>query len=227
MAKDDDQDHIPQSSQMDVGEYVKYYRGVLTPQECDYIIGAEDDLNWKTFSTEDQWVRDLKWKPFSYDVGDVTVKSSGAAEVHDDKQKEIGLHQQQNRYKAMVKEDHFLYDIIKSAFEKVVEKYSTEFPLLDILKLSNFRINRYSEGGYMCRHLDTIIVMDKHHYGRPQVSALLYINDDYEGGEFGIIDKIFKPEAGSALIFPSNFMFPHESKVITKGKKWSIVTWLM
>ena len=79
----------------------------------------------------------------------------------------------------------------------------------------------------MCRHLDTIIVMDKHHYGRPQVSALLYINDDYEGGEFGIIDKIFKPEAGSALIFPSNFMFPHESKVITRGKKWSIVTWLM
>ena len=126
-----------------------------------------------------------------------------------------------------VTEDHFLYDVVKSGFEKVAEKYSTDFPLFSVQKMADFRINRYSEGGYMSSHLDTIVVTDKNQYGRPQVSALIYVNDDYEGGEFKIIDKTFKPEAGSAVIFPSNFMFPHESKVITRGKKWSIVTWLM
>ena len=211
---------------MDVGEHVKYYREILTPQECDYIIGAEDDLKWKHFSTEDDWVLDLKWTHFLYEAAGGGV-ATPRPQIGGDKQKETALLQQQNRYKSSVKEDHFLYGVIKSGFEKIVEKYTTDFPLFSPQKLSDFRINRYSEGGYMSSHLDTIVVTDKNQYGRPQVSALIYVNDDYEGGEFKIIDKTFKPEAGSAVIFPSNFMFPHESKVITKGKKWSIVTWLM
>ena len=51
--------------------------------------------------------------------------------------------------------------------------------------------------------------------------------EDYEGGEFWVRDKSYKPEKGSAIIFPSNFMFPHEAGVVTKGTRWSIVTWLM
>ena len=196
---------------MDVGEYVKYYREILTPQECDYIIDAEDDL---------------KWKHFSYDAG-VERPGRPPPQIGGDKQKETGLHQQQNRYKSWVTEDHFLYDVVKSGFEKVAEKYSTDFPLFSVQKMADFRINRYSECGYMSSHLDNIIVMDKHQYGYPQVSALLYLNDDYEGGEFHVADKIILPEAGSGIILPSNFMFPHEAKEVTKGTRWSIVTWLM
>ena len=33
--------------------------------------------------------------------------------------------------------------------------------------------------------------------------------------------------AGSGIIFPSNFMFPHEVKPVTKGERWSLVSWLM
>ena len=53
------------------------------------------------------------------------------------------------------------------------------------------------------------------------------LNDDYEGGVFKVADKTVYPEKGSAIIFPSNFMFPHEAGVVTKGTRWSIVTWLM
>ena len=56
---------------------------------------------------------------------------------------------------------------------------------------------------------------------------LLYLNDDYEGGEFYVAEKEFKPKKGSAIIFPSNFMYPHEAKAVTKGTRWSIVSWLM
>jgi len=42
-----------------------------------------------------------------------------------------------------------------------------------------------------------------------------------------VAGKKFEPKKSSALIFPSNFMFPHEAKVVTKGTRWSIVTWLM
>ena len=56
---------------------------------------------------------------------------------------------------------------------------------------------------------------------------LLFLNDDYKGGEFVIADKLYRPEKGSAIVFPSNFMFPHEAKKVTKGIRWSIVAWLM
>ena len=40
-------------------------------------------------------------------------------------------------------------------------------------------------------------------------------------------DKEYKTSKGSAIVFPSNFMFPHEVKEVTKGERWSIITWLM
>ena len=51
--------------------------------------------------------------------------------------------------------------------------------------------------------------------------------ETYEGGEFYVADKKFCPAKGSAIIFPSNFMFPHEAKTVTSGTRWSIITWLM
>ena len=48
-----------------------------------------------------------------------------------------------------------------------------------------------------------------------------------EGGDFYVASERFSPKKGSAIIFPSNFMFPHEAEVVTKGTRWSIVTWLM
>ena len=37
----------------------------------------------------------------------------------------------------------------------------------------------------------------------------------------------YETKKGSAIIFPSNFMFPHEVNRIEKGTRYSIVTWLM
>ena len=79
----------------------------------------------------------------------------------------------------------------------------------------------------MSRHCDNIHHSHGQQYGYPQVTALLYLNDNYEGGTFRVADKTVYPERGSAVIFPSNFMFPHEVKEITNGERWSVVTWVM
>jgi len=119
------------------------------------------------------------------------------------------------------------YDEIKQAVEKTCSLYSQDHPLFSVQKMTDFRINRYSEGGFMSKHCDNIHHSHGQQYGFPQATVLLYLNDDYEGGEFYVADKKFEPKRASALIFPSNFMFPHEAKVVTKGTRWSIVTWLM
>jgi predicted 2-oxoglutarate/Fe(II)-dependent dioxygenase YbiX len=79
----------------------------------------------------------------------------------------------------------------------------------------------------MSPHIDNIHHSHGQKYGYPQVSVLLFLNDDYEGGEFIVADNEYHPTVGSALIFPSNFMFPHEVKPVTKGERWSVITWLM
>ena len=38
--------------------------------------------------------------------------------------------------------------------------------------------------------------------------------------------KKFKLGKGTILFFPSNFMYPHIIKTITKGTRYSIVSWL-
>ena len=123
--------------------------------------------------------------------------------------------------------DNVYYEDIKKAFERVIKKHSDKFSLFSVQHTTDFRINRYPVGGFMSSHVDNIHHSHGQQYGYPQVSVLLYLNDDYEGGEFYVACKMFEPEQGSGIIFPSNFMFPHEAKTVTKGMRWSIVTWLM
>lgn len=126
-----------------------------------------------------------------------------------------------------IRKNNVFYQDIKECFENVIVNYKSDFELFAVKHTTDFRINRYGKGGFMSKHVDNIHHSHGQHYGYPQVSALLYLNDNYEGGEFYVADKKFCPAKGSAIIFPSNFMFPHEAKTVTKGTRWSIVTWLM
>ena len=126
-----------------------------------------------------------------------------------------------------VKQGAPFYENIKDSFLKVMSKYSKDHKDFSCIHHTDFRINKYSEGGFMSKHVDNIHHSHGQQYGYPQVSVLLYLNEDYEGGEFFVAEEVFLPEKGSAIIFPSNFMYPHEAKAVTKGTRWSIVSWLM
>jgi hypothetical protein len=60
------------------------------------------------------------------------------------------------------------------------------------------------------------------------VSPILYINDNYEGGEIEFVNfnlKI-KPKAGSLYLFPSTYAYKHIAHPVVSGTKYAIVTWL-
>lgn len=60
------------------------------------------------------------------------------------------------------------------------------------------------------------------------ISALVYLNDDYEGGEleFPHFNIKIKPQAGMMILFPSNFAYRHVAHPVTKGTKYALVTWI-
>jgi hypothetical protein len=59
------------------------------------------------------------------------------------------------------------------------------------------------------------------------VSAIVYLNNDYEGGhvEFTNFGVKIKPEPGMLLLFPSNYAYTHIAHPVTSGTKYAIVTW--
>ena len=58
------------------------------------------------------------------------------------------------------------------------------------------------------------------------VSTVMYLNDDYEGGElwFPHFEYTYKPEYGDIVLFPSNFLYSHAALPVKSGTKYSAVT---
>lgn len=85
-----------------------------------------------------------------------------------------------------------------------------------------YNILKYSVGQEFTSHYDGLTETGR------AVSAILYLNNDYAGGElefdnFGI--KI-KPDPGSLIVFPSNFAYSHIAHPVISGTKYAIVTWI-
>ena len=87
------------------------------------------------------------------------------------------------------------------------------------------RINRYEVGTKMRKHYDHIHSLFADRKGIPILSFVGVFNDDYEGGKFIVRDKEFVLKTGDILMMPSIFLFPHEVTEITKGTRYSFVSW--
>ena len=94
-------------------------------------------------------------------------------------------------------------------------------------KSTPVRFNRYPTGTMMRKHYDHIhSIFEGENKGVPIVSIVGVLNDDYEGGDFVFNgNHEVKLKTGDILIFPSNFLYAHEVKEITKGTRYSYVSW--
>jgi len=73
-------------------------------------------------------------------------------------------------------------------------------------------------------HHDTSNDPNSKEYHR-QISVVVYLNDEFDGGGTEFPHKTFKPSPGYGLIFPSNWCFPHSGQKVLSGKKRVAVTW--
>ena len=106
-----------------------------------------------------------------------------------------------------------------------VQSYQQEFGHL-IYERTRPRFNRYEVGQKMDPHYDHIRdIFDGEKKGIPVLTILGIFNEDYEGGELVIADKHIKTKGGDILVWPSCFLYPHEIKKVTKGTRYSFVSW--
>lgn len=112
--------------------------------------------------------------------------------------------------------------IFTFANQAIVE-YNKKFPFAMIQQDSGYDLLRYQLGGFYVQHTDSFMQQPR------GVSCSIALNDDYEGGDWAFWnrEKQVRLKKGSIIMFPSNFMYPHEILPVTKGTRYSIITWFI
>ena len=122
--------------------------------------------------------------------------------------------------------DLFYWNYIKNEIERIYTFYKAKFPKMTSSKINQIDLLKYSVGGKYEIHIDHFTSVARH------LSIIINLNDNYEGGDLIFTDqkekeiKRLKLGKGSIVFFPSNFMYPHGIQPITKGTRYSIVSWL-
>jgi hypothetical protein len=101
--------------------------------------------------------------------------------------------------------------------------YNKHFSLYEPTYINEgFNILRYQTGQEYKAHYDGGTA------GARSISPILYLNDDYDGGELEFVnfDIKIKPESGMLVVFPASFPYAHIAHPVTNGTKYAIVTWL-
>jgi predicted 2-oxoglutarate/Fe(II)-dependent dioxygenase YbiX len=185
-----------------VGDYIRVYDDILTKEECEHILSEyKNSEEWHEGTIGENNQNDKSVR--NCDNIGISVKEI------------IGAN-----YETRKKID----DLVCKSAGRSLHKYIKDFPDNNFLQYINsdsgYEILRYNEGGLYKQHTDA---------GKKArtLSLSFSLNDDYTGGEFAFFDREIKikTKPGSVILFPSNFMYPHEIMPVTKGTRYSIITW--
>lgn len=182
-----------------ISDYIVVLDDVLPVSVCDAILNE--------YKNSDEWVQT--------EIGsgvDLSIRSATTIEI--------------SRKNVIDRNEYVRSNLDAKIFEAVknaIQIYARKFPHCHIQEDSGYELLRYKTGQFYKEHTDSF-------KGRPRaVSCSLSLNDGYEGGEFGFFgrEKIVKAKKGGAVMFPSNFMFPHEILPVSSGTRYSIITWFI
>ena len=186
--------------QENLKDYVKIYRGIISSEICKSTVNDLTSANWQIHQFY-SYARDEK---ISYEKelsvsGDMTSTYKEIAE-----QCKAGI----NFY-----------------IKNLNSPYYTPTSWVDH---SPIRFNKYEIGTQMNSHVDHIhTLFQGTRKGIPTLSLVGLLNDNFEGGDFIMFDNEKIPLcAGDILIFPSIFMYPHGVTEVTKGTRYSFVSWV-
>lgn len=125
----------------------------------------------------------------------------------------------QQNPKVRTKLDQYLF----ASAGLAIKKYKEKFSFCEIELDTGYELLKYDVGQFYRQHTDSFKDSPR------AVSCSFALNDDYEGGEFAFFNRelTYKLKKGSCIMFPSNFMYPHEVMPVKSGTRYSIVTWFV
>lgn len=183
----------------DLRQYVYTFPNVLTQEYCESLVKKIEDSDWK----KHHYHNSASDKTFTYD-DDLFCK-----------------------YLEDGEDNTMLMDAIRLSIISYFRALQFDW-FASWSGYSRVRLNKYSQNTRMRKHFDGIkSVFDGTRRGDPTLSILGALNDDYEGGELIFWnDTKIELKAGSIMVFPSTFLYPHGVNPVTKGTRYSFVSWM-
>jgi len=152
------------------------------------------------------------------------IMSKGTQEIKDTNIRNVKIWHP-NSISGSMTEAHWTGFLV-NMFKKNLNNYSQSMNMdADKHKLNEIQILKYTKGGHYRFHSDSGPVNSR------SVSLIYFVNSDYEGGDLCFKDiknnqeLTVEKKRNRLIIWPSNFMYPHSVKPITKGTRYSIVAW--
>lgn len=198
----------PKITPHEFGEFTVFeIRDVLTPEQCDELIALG-----KAKGMDDSAV--LSYGTDSTTELDKTHRKSKHAWLKDE----------------------------ESPIIQELAEYTGMLSQLPIENQEMIQIASYEAGGMFKPHYDACIYEDKSYCdkinkgaGQRKLTLLIYLNDDFEGGEteFTNLNLKIKPEKGKAILFAStdenqviHKESMHQGNEILSGEKWIATKWV-
>jgi predicted 2-oxoglutarate/Fe(II)-dependent dioxygenase YbiX len=124
---------------------------------------------------------------------------------------------------------------IKGLLDDIVHNVINPFYKFKIKDSEMPQLLRYDPGGHYKAHYDAVAkwknpdgtIIWKKSIDR-DLSTVLFLNDDFEGGEFVFPDLRvrIRPEPGLLICFPSSQFYAHKVEPVISGVRCALVTWM-
>jgi len=116
-----------------------------------------------------------------------------------------------------------LDDEIFECTKNAIKKYNEKFKETHVSKDTGYQLLKYEKGGFYTQHVDSFTEAPR------TLSCSFILNDNFKGGEFSFFNNtfVYPLKKGSAIMFPSNFLYPHSVLPVIDGTRYSIVTWFV
>jgi hypothetical protein len=121
------------------------------------------------------------------------------------------------------------FNLLNSYFNKNLKQYKFDTNSLDYeyKNIFDIEILKYENTGFYTWHVDHFADIPR------TMSCILLLNNDYEGGNLcfrnpdGSGEWEVEVRPNRMIVWPSNFLYPHTVKPVTKGTRYSVVAWAL
>ena len=121
------------------------------------------------------------------------------------------------------------FNLLYYCFEQGLKKYPQDLKIINYAYkyIFDIEILKYENTGFYTWHTDHFADIPR------TISCILLLNNDYEGGNLcfrnpdGSGEWEVEVKPNRMIIWPSNFLFPHTVKPVTKGTRYSVVAWAL
>ena len=182
---------------------------LIEPEEVDELNRYVDTLNFNQNS-----VFGVKGEK---SILDSSIRTSTGTSLDESHEITMKFHQSMNKaldeYKRRVEKIHYNFSYYPIPGGQSTRSWREGIQILQYEKTQEYKF-----------HHDAGTRRELEEYHR-KISVITYLTENFKGGGTAFPHATYKPKPGYALIFPSNWCYPHAGEPVEDGVKRVAVTW--